>query len=129
MENRYSHAGAIHYKLDVSLQDNILELTLTIGQEKKVRKFKDFLIDDSLPKKIKEEFKTVKNLFIVLERRKNFKVDPLRGQIIVSVKKMELNEPVEQEAEIQLNFVGEEEEEKEKVMESNIYEEFGGEIE
>ena len=108
MENSYNHVGSIQYNLDVSLQDNVLELTLTINQEERVRKYKDFLIDDSLPKEIKNEFKTVKNLFIVLGKGKNFKVDPLRGQIIVLVKKMELNEFVEQEAEIKLNFMGEE---------------------
>ena len=122
MNNSYSHNGFIQYNVDVSLQADILEITLTITQKKKVKTFKNLLIDDSLPTEIKKEFKTVKNLFAILEEEGNFKVDPLRGQIIVLLKKME------REGEIKLNFVGEEEKKEMVGMESNIYEEFGGEI-
>ena len=103
MDISYNHNGFIHYNMDVSLQKDVLEITLTITQNKKVKKFKDFLIDDSLPTAIKKEYKTVKNLFIILEEEKNFKVDPLRGHIIVVLKKME------KEVEIKLNLVGEKE--------------------
>ena len=123
MDNSYSHNGFIHYKIDVSLQKDVLEIAFTITQNKNVKIFKDFLINDSLPTEIKKEFKTVKNLCIALEEERNFKVDPLKGRIVVVLEKMK------KEEEIKLNFIGEKEK-KEEMMEtgSNIDEDFGGEI-
>ena len=79
-------------------------------------------MNDSLPVEIKKEFKTVGNLFTVLERKKNFKVDAMRGQIVLLLRKLELHE-----LEIKLKFV-KEEEVKEETMESKNSE-FGGIIE
>ena len=63
---------------------------------------------------------TVVNLFSIMEKKKNFTIDPVKGQIILILRKVEMNELVEKEVEIKLN-------EEEKAMESKI-EEFGGEI-
>ena len=80
-----------------------------------------------MPTEVKEELKTITNLFTVLQKRKNFMVD-VRGKIILILRKLELNEVREKEVEIKLKFVGEEEKQEER-RESNIFEEFGGEIE
>ena len=91
MDNSYIHSGIIHYKLDASLRTDVLELTLLITEESRVRQYKSFLMNDSLPVEVKKEFKTVGSLFAVLERKKNFKVDAMRGQIIFLWRKLELN--------------------------------------
>ena len=46
-------------------------------------------------------------------------VDPIRGQIIVILRKVEMSELLEKEVEIKLSFNAEEEE-KEEVMENKI---------
>ena len=91
MENSYSHTGIIQYQMDVSLQANVLEITLIIIQSKRVKTYKNFVIYDSLPREVKKELKNVENLFLILEKKKNFMVDPIRGQIVVLLKKLELN--------------------------------------
>ena len=70
--------------------------------------------------------KTVKNLFEVLSKKKNFKVDTMRGQIILLLRRLQLNEVVEKEVEIKLKMV-KEKLKKEELMESKISD-FGGEI-
>ena len=49
MDHSYSHFGTIDYNFDVYLRVNVLELFLTITQKEKVKKYKAFFIDDSLP--------------------------------------------------------------------------------
>ena len=68
------------------------------------------------------------NLLVVLGKKSNFQVDPLKGKIIVLLKKFEQNAVSEKKIEIQLQFVGEEFK-NEEIMESKISEDFGGEIE
>ena len=116
MDNSYLHSGTINYNLSVLLQNNVLELSLSIRQGRRVRNYKDFLINDSLQTKLKKEAKTVENLFAILEKKWNFMVDPLKGGIVVLLRKIELNEEKEKEIEIMLKFVGEEQ--KEEIMES-----------
>ena len=108
--------------MDVSLQADVLELTLLVTEDSRTRQYKSFLVDDSLPAEVKKELKTVGNLFAVLERKKNFKVDTMKGQIILLLRRLEVKE-----VEIKLKLV-KEEEEKEGSMTSRISE-FGGEIE
>ena len=126
MDNSYTHSGIIQYHLDASLQADVLELTLSITEDGRKRKYKSFLMDGYLPTEIKKELKTVGNLFAVLEKNQNFKVDMMRGQIVLLLRRLELNEVVEKEVEIKLKFVREEEV-KEEMLESKISE-FGGEI-
>ena len=103
MDKSYSHSGFIQYDLNACLQDKMLELALSITQDKRVKIYKDFLIDDSLPIEIQKELKTVENLFHVLEEKNNFMLDPVKGQIIVLLEKVEMNK-----VEIKLNLVGNE---------------------
>ena len=79
-----------------------------------MKKYREFLIDDSLPSEAKKEITTVASLFKVLEKKKNYIVDPLQGKIVLLVKKVELNEILEKEVKIKLNFVGEEEQMEKK---------------
>ena len=120
MNNSYSHFGKIEYNLDVSLQANVLELNLIITKGQIVKKYKNIFINDSLPTGIKKEIKTVDDLFIILGKEKNFTVDPVKGQILLLLKRLEFNEVHEKEVEINLKFVGEEK--KEDIIESNIFE-------
>ena len=61
----------------------------------------------------------MEKLFVFLEKKNNFKVDPLKGLIILLLKKER-----EEEIEIKLGFVGEKEK-REEDMESNSSEEWG----
>ena len=119
MKNSFSHSGIIHYNLDVSFHFNVLELNLTITKNTGTTKFKHFLTDDSFSMEMKKELKTVSNLFVFLEKKENFVVDPLKGVLLLNLKEEGEN------LEIKLKEM----EDKEEDAESSVFSEFGGEIE
>ena len=84
-----------------------------------MKKYKKCFLKDAIPIRIKKDFKTMEKLFVFLEKKNNFKVDPLKGLIILLLKKER-----EEEIEIKLGFVGEKEK-REEDMESNSSEEWG----
>ena len=81
--SNFSHAGSLHYNLDVALEDNFLLISLTITESEKIKKFKDFFVDYSLPKEVKIKLGTVQNLFSVLQNKKNFTINPVKGSIFL----------------------------------------------
>ena len=65
-------------------------------------------MNDCLPPKIKEKFRTAEALFIALEKKKNFEIDLLKGEINLFSKKVELNEVLKEKVTIKLKEIGEE---------------------
>ena len=117
----YTHTGLIQYELDVKLQSNVLSIMLTISQDKRVKRYKDYFINSTLPSNIREEVKTVATLYIILEDKRNFILGPQEGEIILFLRKMDGDELSGSEYSLNLNYQGEK---KEKFMEGNCCEEF-----
>ena len=107
MDASFTHAGFIQYNLHTCLLGSTLEVTLSISDQERTQRYRSFFNDESLPTKLKKEFKTAQNLFPILEKRKNFIVDPVRGQLILIIRKVEMNEFREEEVELKLNPVEE----------------------
>ena len=88
----YTHTGLIQYDLDVKLQSNVLSITLTLSQEKRVKRYKNYFINRTIPSDIREEVKTVATLYIILEDKRNFIIGPEEGEIILFLRKIDGDE-------------------------------------
>ena len=91
MENysSYTHSGVIKYDLNLSLHTHVLDITLTVIEDRAVRKFTESLINRSLLADLKKEFKTVEKLFIFMKKKNNFLVNPAKGQILLLQRKVD----------------------------------------
>ena len=95
MENCYTHTGLILYHLSTSFEDNVFEITLKTINETGVKIFKESLVN-GLP----FQFKKVENFYLFLKNKKNFVVDPIKGRIILKIRKMVMDDIVEEKEEI-----------------------------
>ena len=84
------------------------------------------MIDDTLPEKVKSLLDKISNVYLLLERKENFLIDPLKGSILLLIGRKDEGRKLEESAEIQLRLVGNEGIGQECETELS---EFGGKIE
>ena len=128
MESSFTHTGFLHYHLNLFLDRSALFITLTINELDTVRKYRTFFTNYSIPIEIKKEVETVGDLFAMFGDKRNFKVDPVEGEMILILRRGGSSK-FEKKVEIKLNFIGAEEKQIDTIGdETNTCEEFGGEI-
>ena len=66
----------------------------------------------------------MKNLFVVLKKKRNFTVDPAKGKLVLFMRRVELNEIMENEVEINLKLSTEEERKEEGIEKKDLNEFF-----
>ena len=127
METSFKQTGIIHYDLLLTLRNPTLDLTLTISTESLTKVYRRTLHDDSLPALLKKEVGKVESVYFLLQKKENFEVDPSGGRVVLLMMKIESNYLTEERIELDLDFSGQEK--QPKVESSEIFSEWGGEIE
>ena len=104
MKNTALHYGAVLYDFSVSLSDNTLEITLKVINELAVQFFRTSFTNESLPTKLKQKVDHIEKLFRFLNDKGNFMIDVFRGEVILLLNKMELDEFVYEKIGIKLEM-------------------------